>query len=70
MLCLYLLCCCFNQVCVFCPFDVYAAQTEPLIAYYSKWAAEGGAGAPRYVKVQGIGSVEEIRDRIFNGLAG
>ena len=49
---------------------VYHDQTEPLIAYYSKWAAEGGAGAPRYVKVQGIGSVEEIRDRIFNGLAG
>lgn len=49
---------------------VYHDQTEPLIAYYSKWAAEGGACAPRYVKVQGIGSVEEIRDRIFNGLAG
>ncbi len=49
---------------------VYHDQTEPLIAYYSKWATEGGAGAPRYVKVQGIGSVEEIRDRIFNGLAG
>jgi adenylate kinase len=49
---------------------VYHDQTEPLIAYYSKWAAEGGEGAPKYVKVQGIGSVEEIRDRIFNGLAG
>ncbi len=49
---------------------VYHDQTEPLIAYYSKWAADGGEGAPRYVKVQGIGSVEEIRDRIFNGLAG
>ncbi|NCA90789.1 MAG: adenylate kinase, partial [Gammaproteobacteria bacterium] len=49
---------------------VYHDQTEPLIAYYSKWAAEGGDGSPRYVKVQGIGSVEEIRDRIFNGLAG
>jgi len=49
---------------------VYHDQTEPLIAYYSKWAAEGGEGAPRYVKVQGIGSVEEIRDRIFNGIKG
>jgi len=49
---------------------IYHDQTEPLIAYYSKWAAEGGAGAPRYVKVQGIGSVEEIRDHIFNGLNG
>ncbi len=49
---------------------VYHDQTEPLIAYYSKWSADGGAGAPKYVKVQGIGGVEEIRDRIFNGLKG
>jgi adenylate kinase len=49
---------------------VYHDQTEPLIAYYSKWATAGGSGAPKYVKVQGIGGVDEIRDRIFNGLEG
>ena len=49
---------------------VYHDQTEPLIAYYSKWSADGGTGAPKYVKVQGIGGVDEIRDRIFNGLKG
>jgi adenylate kinase len=49
---------------------VYHDQTEPLIAYYSKWAQEGSEGAPRYVKVQGIGSVDEIRQRIFDGLGG
>ena len=49
---------------------VYHDQTEPLIAYYSKWSADGGGGAPKYVKVQGIGGVDEIRDRIFNGLKG
>ena len=49
---------------------VYHDQTEPLIAYYSKWSVDGGAGAPKYVKVQGIGGVDEIRDRIFNGLKG
>ncbi len=47
---------------------VYHDQTEPLIAYYSKWAEEGGEGAPRYVKVHGIGGVTEIRDQIFAGL--
>jgi adenylate kinase len=47
---------------------VYHDQTEPLIAYYSKWAEEGGEGAPRYVKVHGIGGVTEIRDQIFGGL--
>ncbi len=48
--------------------EVYHDQTEPLIDYYTKWADSGGAGAPKYVKVAGIGKVEEIRDRIFAGL--
>ena len=47
---------------------VYHDQTEPLIDYYSKWADSGGSAAPRYVKVAGIGKVEEIRDRVFSGL--
>ncbi len=45
--------------------EVYHQQTEPLIAYYTDWARSGEAGAPRYVKVSGIGGVEEVRDRIF-----
>lgn len=44
---------------------VYHAQTEPLVRYYSSWAEEGGAGAPRYVRVEGVGSVEGIRDAII-----
>jgi adenylate kinase len=48
--------------------SVYHAQTEPLIEYYSSWAAAGGDDAPRYVKINGIGKVDEIRDAIFNGL--
>jgi adenylate kinase len=47
---------------------VYHDQTEPLIHYYSKWAEQGGEGAPSYVKINGIGSVDEIRDQIFKGL--
>ena len=49
--------------------DVYHEQTEPLIAYYSKWAASGEAGAPAYHKIPGVGSVEEIRDAIFKALS-
>ena len=48
---------------------VYHDQTEPLINYYSTWAASGEAGAPKYVKINGIGKVDEIRDAIFAGLA-
>jgi adenylate kinase len=50
--------------------EVYHAQTEPLVEYYSKWAASGDSAAPTYRKVPGIGSVEEIRDRIFAALEG
>ena len=48
--------------------DVYHAQTEPLVDYYSRWAKNGEAGAPKYVKVSGIGKVEGIRDSIFQAL--
>lgn len=48
--------------------DVYHAQTEPLVAYYSQWASKGEPGAPKYVRVEGVGKVEEIRDRIFAAL--
>jgi len=48
--------------------NVYHAQTEPLIHYYGNWAAEGGAGAPVYIKVEGIGGVDEIRARIISQL--
>ena len=30
--------------------DVYHAQTEPLIAYYSTWSASGDARAPKHRK--------------------
>jgi len=48
---------------------VYHDQTEPLIDYYTTWAASGDGAAPKYVKVAGVGKVEEIRERIFAGLA-
>ncbi len=48
--------------------DVYHEQTEPLVQFYSSWAESGEGNAPKYVKVAGVGSVEEIRDRIFAAL--
>ncbi len=44
---------------------VYHAQTQPLIEYYSKWAAEGDPKAPKHRAVSGTGTVEQIRDRVF-----
>jgi adenylate kinase len=48
--------------------DVYHAQTEPLVHYYSDWANTSSAGAPKYVKIAGIGNVETIRDHVFAAL--
>ncbi|MEA3410089.1 MAG: adenylate kinase [Pseudomonadota bacterium] len=47
---------------------IYHDQTEPLVRYYSDWAASGEAGSPTYIKIDGIGKVDEIRDKIFAGL--
>ena len=48
--------------------EVYHDQTEPLIDYYSSWANSGEANAPKYIKINGIGKVEQIRDQIFQQL--
>jgi adenylate kinase len=48
--------------------QVYRAQTRPLIDYYGKWAASGDPRAPRYRKISGTGSVEDISQRAFNAL--
>jgi len=48
--------------------NVYHEQTEPLVDYYSKLAASGGANAPKYARIEGIGKVTEIRDAIFKAL--
>jgi adenylate kinase len=48
--------------------EVYHSQTKQLVDYYSKMAADGGVRAPKYRKVSGVGSVEEIRDRVFAAL--
>jgi adenylate kinase len=47
---------------------VYHQQTEPLVEYYSRWAATGDARAPKYHRIDGLGKVEEVRDRIFAAL--
>ena len=43
--------------------EVYRRQTQPLVEYYTRWAASGDARAPRYHRISGLGSVEEIRAR-------
>ena len=43
--------------------DVYQNQTRPLVDYYASWARAGDAQAPRYARILGMGSVDEIAAR-------
>lgn len=45
--------------------QVYYAQTQPLVDFYQQLAASGGANAPKYHKVSGVGNIEEIKQRVL-----
>ena len=48
--------------------DVYHEQTEPLIIYYRNFSESKEDNAPIYVKVEGVGTVDSIREQVLNGL--
>ncbi len=49
--------------------SVYHDQTAPLIDYYKGWKASDPETSPAYVYVAGVGSVEDIKGKVFDGLA-
>ncbi|MEP6824517.1 MAG: adenylate kinase, partial [Ramlibacter sp.] len=49
--------------------DVYAAQTRPLVDYYSSWAKGDPGNAPKYRAISGTGTVEEITARALQALS-
>ena len=49
--------------------EVYRAQTRPLIDYYGDWAKTGDPAVPRYRRISGQGSVDEITGRALAALA-
>ena len=49
--------------------SVYKNQTRPLVDYYTNWAATGDAEAPRYRRISGSGSVEDITQRALAALS-
>jgi len=48
--------------------DVYHEQTEPLIDYYRAFSESDSVNSPDYVKIDGVGSVDNIRQTIFDAL--
>jgi adenylate kinase len=48
--------------------QVYQAQTLPLIEYYKNFKEQPNLKKPEYIKVDGIGSIREIQDKILSRL--
>jgi adenylate kinase len=44
---------------------LYRTQTRPLVDYYTAWTKTGDSLAPRYINIPGVGSVVDIRNKIF-----
>ena len=49
--------------------SVYHAQTEPLVGFYQQLAASGERNAPTYTRIDGIGSVDDIRQQLLSVLS-
>lgn len=48
---------------------VYHQQTEPLVKYYINQAKEEPQDAPVHIRIDGMGTVEEVKERIFRALS-
>lgn len=49
--------------------DVYHEQTRPLIAYYTNWMNSDPKTAPRFHRISGVGSLQEVNDRMMAHLS-
>ncbi len=47
--------------------DIYHNQTQPLVNYYQSWM-DKDSHAPKYAAAIGIGTLDEVKDRIYNSL--
>ena len=48
--------------------NVYHEQTAPIVEYYRRWEADDRHSAPRVSRIDGFGSLSDVRDRVFTAL--
>ena len=48
--------------------EIYHEQTAPIIEYYRQWEKDDPRSAPRVSRVDGLGTLEEVRERVFAAL--
>lgn len=49
---------------------IYHEKTEALVNYYRDLQLPAGEIKPKYLRIDGVGTIEEIQNRILNALAG
>ena len=47
---------------------VYHSQTAPLVDFYRAWGVNSPSDAPDLVRIEGVGSVDSIKGRVFDAL--
>lgn len=48
--------------------EVYHEQTRPLVDYYKKWRETGAEDAPQYIEIDGMQSVDAVRNAVLKAL--
>jgi len=48
--------------------EVYFLHAKALAEHYLNWSASGDPHAPKYIRVAGAGSIQDVRDRLFDVL--
>jgi len=49
--------------------EVYHQQTEPLVNFYQHLGEQQGAPAPKYIRIEGVGEVDAIKQQLFAALS-
>lgn len=47
---------------------VYHRQTEPVVEYYRRWKADDPRSAPHVSRIDGLGALDDVRDRVIAAL--
>ena len=48
--------------------EVYHEQTAPIVGYYRAWERDEPKDAPRVSRIDGLGALEDVRERILESL--
>ena len=48
--------------------EIHHEQTAPIVEYYRRWENDDPRSAPRVSRIDGLGSLDDVRERVFAAL--